>query len=368
MRIGLNLLYLLPGVVGGTETYAAGLLHGLAQIDKQNEYFVFVNREAAEWPLPKTENITRVVCPVNAVSRARRYFFEQVWLPKRLKAQGVDLVHSLGYVAPLFPRCPSVLTVPDINFRAFGDQMSLVKRQTLMFFVHQAALRANAVITISKYARSQISLELGIPAAQITVVHLAASAMSADDPNMAAIMQRYGVKQPYIIAFSSFSPHKNISRLMRAFAQACQDYNLPHQLVLLGHRPANGDGCAQVQKDVVYTDYVGEASKHTLLKGAEMLVFPSTYEGFGLPVLEAQQAGVPVACSTAASLPEVAGEAALYFDPLSVDAMAQAIGQVAQQSDLRETLRQKGFQNAGKFSWEQTARQTLQVYQHVGRQ
>lgn len=362
MRIGLNLLYLLPGVVGGTETYAAGLLHGLAHIDKQNKYFVFVNREAAEWPLPEAANFTHVVCPVPAVSRVRRYFYEQVRLPGLLHAHGIELVHSLGYVAPLFPPCPSVVTVPDLNYRAFGHRMPLSKQLALAFFVKQSARRADHVITISDFARRQIISILGIKSDKITVTLLAPAAANAI--TRPEILRKYGIKPPYIVAFSSSSPHKNIPRFLQAFARAHADYHLPHQLVLLGHRPAN-ETTVPGMEDVVLTGYVDESSKNALLKGAAMLVFPSTYEGFGLPVLEAQQAGIPVVCSTAASLPEVAGNAAIYFDPISVDEMAKAIGQVAQNSDLRQALKQKGFQNAAHFSWEQTARLTLLVYNNI---
>lgn len=352
---------MIPGIVGGTETYAAGLLAGLAKINSGDEFIIFVNREAENWPLPEASNFTRVVCPVRAVSRARRYFYEQVRLPGLLKAHGVDLVHSLGSVAPLFPPCPSVLTVPDMVFRTCADQISLARRLPLSFFTHQAALRANSIITISNFARSQIAVEFGIPLAQITVTHLAASASSDDDTSLTAVRQRYGIKQPYIIAFSSFSPHKNIPRLLQTFVRVRRDYQLPHQLVLLGHRVA-GERQDPQTRDVIFTGFVDGASKCALLKGAAMLVFPSTYEGFGLPVLEAQQVGVPVVCSTAASLPEVAGEAAIYFDPLSVDAMAKAIGQLVRNPYLRKTLIQNGFQNAAKFSWEQAARLTLDVY------
>jgi glycosyltransferase involved in cell wall biosynthesis len=361
MRIGLNLLYLLPGVVGGTETYAAGLLAGLAKINSDDEFIVFVNREAENWPLPGTSNFTRIVCPVRAVSRARRYCYEQLCLPRLIRAHGVDLVHSLGFVAPLFLPCPSVLTVCDIVFRTCADQIPLVRRLPLRFFTRQSVLRAKSIITISNFACSQIALEFGIPLAKITVTHLADSAISADDTTLAAAMQRYGIKRPYIIAFSSFSPHKNIPRLLQAFTRAQRDYKLPHQLVLLGHGAAGERKDTQTQ-DVIFTGFVDGASKYALLKGADLLVFPSTYEGFGLPVLEAQKVGVPVVCSKAASLPEVAGEAAIYFDPLSIDAMAKAIGQVVLNPDLQKTLIQSGLQNAAKFSWEQTARLTLEVY------
>lgn len=367
MRYGLNLLYLIPGIVGGTETYAAGLLAGLAKIDCNDEFLVFVNREAENWPLPPgAPNFARVVCPVRAVSRARRYFFEQVYLPKLLKARGVDLVHSLGYVAPLFPPCPSVVTVPDLNFRAFGGRMSPARKWALEIFVKQSARRADHVITISNFARGQIHLEIGIPEKQIAVTHLAASAISGDVASMATVMPKYGIKQPYIIAFSSSSPHKNIPALVKAFGKARRDYALPHQLVLVGHRPSNvPDDVGVGMKDLVYTGYVEESAKQTLLAGAEMLVFPSTYEGFGLPVLEAQKTGVPVLCSNVASLPEVAGDSAVYFDPLSVGEMSKAIGKVAQDIGLRKMLRQKGAQNIRRFSWEKTAQKTLEVYRKV---
>lgn len=364
MRIGLNLLYMLPEIVCGTETYAAGLLAGLAKIDRDDEFIVFVNREAEKWPLPKAINFTRIVCPVNAVNRAKRYFFEQVYLSKLIKAHGVDLVHSLGYVAPLSCSCPSVVTVPDLNFRAFGNQMPFVRKRVLEILVKKSAHKASHVITISNFMCEQIHVGLGIPRSRIAVTHLSSSDISVNAMNPALVMRKYGIKHPYIIAFSSFFPHKNIPRLLQAFTRARRVCVLPHQLVLLGHRAMGDTGDLRAQ-EVVFTGFVDDDSKQVLLKGAELLVFPSIYEGFGLPVLEAQQAGVPVVCSTAACLPEVAGDAAIFFNPLSVDEMAKAIGQVAQNPALRETLKQRGFWNVGRFSWEQTARLTLEVYKNI---
>jgi len=363
MRCGLNLLYLIPGIVGGTEIYAAGLLAGLAQIDSENEYFVFVNRESVAWHLPSAPNFRRVVCPVRATNRAKRYFFEQVYLPGLLKHFHVDIVHSLGYVAPLFPPCPSVVTVHDLNFRAFGSRMQLAKQWALEFFVKQSARRAHHVITVSEFSRGQILSVLGISQEKVSVTLEATSSANPDLVDWAITLQRYGVNKPYIIAFSSSSPNKNIPRLIQAFVQARQNYSLPHQLVVVGHR--HPDYVPDELNPIVFTGYLDVSSKQALLAGAEMLVFPSTYEGFGFPVLEAQQVGVPVVCSTAASLPEVVGEAAVFFDPFSVNEMAEAIGQVAQDKGLRESLKQKGLHNVSRFSWEKTARETLQIYYSV---
>ncbi len=363
MRFGLNLLYLIPGTVGGTETYAAGLLAGLAQIDDDNEYIAFVNLESAAWPLPSQSNFTRIVCPVRATSRVQRYVFEQVRLPKLLRRFGVDLVHSLGYVAPLFPPCPSIVTVPDLNYRSFGDRMPAARRLTLEFFVKQSTRRADHIITISEVSRIQIIAALGILPRRITATHLASSIRDVDPIDVANLLQRHQIDKPYIIAFSSTYPNKNIPRLLNAFVRARQDYSLPHQLVLVGHPPS--DHASNRLDAVIFAGYLNESSKTTLLANAEMLVFPSTYEGFGLPVLEAQQAGVPVICSSAAALPEVAGEAAVFFDPLSVDEMAKAIGRVAQDTELQSSLRAKGFRNVSRFSWEKTARETFQIYLQV---
>ena len=140
MKIGLNLLYLLPGIVGGTETYAAGLLNGLSKVDGENEYLVFVNSESASWPMPGRENFRRILCSVKASNRAGRYFFEQVRLPKVLKEKGVDLVHSLGYVGPLRPPCPAVLTLHDLNYRAIGSTMPWYRHLVLESLVDRKSV------------------------------------------------------------------------------------------------------------------------------------------------------------------------------------------------------------------------------------
>jgi len=115
MRIGINLLYLIPGVVGGTENYAAGLVEGLSRLDKENEYFVFINQESVEWEIPKSSNFYRILCPVEAIKRSQRYFFEQFRLPKLLKRYEIDIIHSLGYVGPLFASCETVVTTAILN-------------------------------------------------------------------------------------------------------------------------------------------------------------------------------------------------------------------------------------------------------------
>lgn len=372
MRIGINLLYLLPGVVGGTETYAAGLLQGLAQVDHQDEFVVFVNRESATWPVPEAQNFSRVVCPVRADSRSKRYVFEQLWLPCLLAKYKIDVVHSLGYVGPLFAPCHSVLTIPDINYIRLKHTMSLKRRVALQFFSIQTARLADHVITISNFSKKEISGATKLNSGKITVTHL--GPMRNDNTNFsgkwAELKQHYCIWEPYVVAFGGGALHKNISRLIQAFALVKD--GSPHFLVLIGRVPSNVDLSVEsiekwAKSRIITTGYVPEERILPLLSHADLFVLPSLYEGFGLPVLEAQQAGVAVACSTAGSLPEVGGQGALYFDPTSVENIAQTIRHCLADADLRSQLILEGQENLNRFSWDKTARETLSVYQNVFR-
>lgn len=364
MRIGLNILYLIPGTFGGTETYAAGLLHGLAQVGNNYEFVVFVNRESANWPIPQATNIARVICPVAASNRGHRYLFEQLCLPRMLKKHEVDVVHSLGYVGPLWTPCPAVVTVHDLNYLVIGHNMSFHKRYCLRFFSVQAAKRAKTVITISNESKLAICNRLRIHPEKV-VVTLAGprwkdNYISQDAVNK--IKASYGISGPYLVAFGGGALHKNIPRLLQAFAKMKKE--LSHKLVLIGCLPTDVNP-GELSGDIISTGYVPAEHILPLLSDAEIFVLPSLYEGFGLPVLEAQQAGVPVVCSTAGSLPEVAGEAAVFFDPYSVEDMADKIARVVGNKVLQEELRLKGLINVQRFSWEKTARETMAVYERV---
>jgi glycosyltransferase involved in cell wall biosynthesis len=371
MRIGINILFLLPGIVGGTETYAAALLHGLATVDRQDEFAVFVNRESKNWPLPEAPNFTRLVCPISAVSRSRRYFFEQVFLPQLLKEHAIDVVHSLGYVSPLFTPCPSVVTIHDLNYRALGKYMPRVRQMSLGLFVRQSVRRVAKVITISEFARDEIYHEFGLQHERIVVTHLAPRFQSDGSNSEVDLVgiNKLGIRFPYMVAFAGGGPNKNIPRLLNAFGQAKGQYQPPHQLVLIGRFSSDYllSGFEQ-NKDVCLTGYLDDETLRSVLMGAQLLVFPSFYEGFGLPVLEAMACGVPVVCSNQASLPEVAGDAAVFFDPYSIEDMALKISQVAGDWELREELKQKGLDRAKHFSWEKTAQETLAVYTQVYRE
>ncbi len=367
MRIGLNLLYLLPGIVGGSQTYAVSLIRALAALDAQNEYVLYLNRESENLEITEAASFRRVVCPVQATRREARYAYEQVRLPAALRRDKIQLLHSLGYVGPLAAPCPQVVSVLDLIYRGHQVMMTSRKQKALEFFVKQSARRASQIVTISENSKREIAEDIRINPDKITVTYLAArpAAAPSTPQERAPVLARHGIAGPYVLAFSSANPVKNIPRLMEAFAQACAD--LPHQLVLLGHAPSGTDFAAEAAQRslagrVVVTGYVPDADIAPLLQGASVFAFPSLYEGFGLPVLDAQQAGIPVICSTAASLPEVAGDGAMLFDPLSAEKMRDALRACMTDAALRERLTVRGYANAARFSWKKTARQTLEVY------
>src|SRR5512141_1050276 len=227
MVIALNLLYLIPGVVGGTETYAISLIHALAKVDAENEYVVFVNKGGAGLDVTPAANFRRVVCPFIALRRIVRYGWEQAVFPFQLRRQHPDLLHSLGYVVPLAAAGRQVVTVPDLNFIGHQGRHTAAGRRVLRFFVEQAVKRADHVITISEFSRGEIIRNLDVPGDKVTVTHLAGSETNSRQPTMRREPVS-GIPTPYILAFSSLSAHKNLPRLVAAFRRISNA--VPHSL------------------------------------------------------------------------------------------------------------------------------------------
>ena len=372
MRIGLNLLFIIPGQNGGTQTYAESLIKALAAIDKEDDFTVFVSREGAALELPKQANFHKVVCPVQAVRREVRYAYEQMLFPRLLSRYDFDVLHSLGYVCPLYSPCPSVVSIADLNYLTSWHGMSRSKQLFLGWFVTQSARHADAVLTISQFSKSELLHHLQVPDSKVSVTLLGPrEALPLSAECWEDLASQYGIGEAYLMAFGSLTNNKNIARLVRAFARIYSQ--IPHTLLLVGHLPPGSELQAEIASlgvgsRIKFTGYVADAHIMPLLEHADLFVFPSLYEGFGLPVLEAQTAGIPVACSTAASLPEVAGDGAMFFDPTSTEEMGHVLLQCLLDQTLRDTLVERGYANAQRFSWEKTAHQTLEVYRRVGRQ
>jgi glycosyltransferase involved in cell wall biosynthesis len=235
--------------------------------------------------------------------------------------------------------------------------------------VKTSARRARAILTVSEFSRRDIAATLNVDPARIFAVHnggLRDAQRSVQRPQVATGVD---IQKPYVLAFSSVNPHKNIGNLLRAFARV----RLPQQvqLVVMGRMPLGGESLVAlarrlgIEKNVSFTGYLKEEEKLQVLQHARMLASPSLYEGFGLPVIEAMSYDVPVACSNVAALPEVAGNAARMFDPRNVNEITAAVEEVFSDEALRARLIAAGRVNARRFSWERTARLTSQVYRYA---
>ncbi len=366
MRVGINLLYLLPGIVGGSATYAVSLIKAMTALEPGHDYFVFLNEESRDLDLGSARSLQRIVLPIRAHRRGVRYAWEQTVLPLRARRMRLDVLHSPGYVGPFYPPCAHVLSVLDLNFVALGDAMPRHKRLLLRFAVGQSVKGATEILTLSESSRRQILDFYALPGDRVTVTHLAGRDNPETAPPRAAeTSAKYRLPQKYVVAFSSLSPHKNIPRLIRAFAQIKD--RIPHSLVLLGHLPPGLPLQREIESlgvhdRIVATGFVPDEDVLPLIHEAELFVLPSLYEGFGLPILDAQGQSVAVACSTFGSIPEVAGTGAAYFSPTSVNEMSRVILLVLSDEDLRSDLIRRGEANRRRFSWTRTARITLDAY------
>ncbi len=322
--------------------------------------------------------------PSPAVARlpfaASPFGLAQQWqVPRLLRLLRADLYHSAYVAMPYAPGVPTVLTVYDLIPLLYPEQSS-DRARWLARWANILALRAaRAVLAISAATRADYIRHLGARPEKIAVVPLAADPAFAPTGDRgqgsggrdqgAAVSRKYDLTERYVLYLGSNKPHKNLVRLVEAWGIANRKSQTANRrLVIAGawdERYAEARlrmGELGLAAKVLFLGPVAEADLPALYGGAELFVFPSLYEGFGLPVLEAMACGTPVICSNTSSLPEVAGDAAIQVDPLDVDALATAIGRVLGDAALAEELRQRGLRQAARFTWAQTAPQTLAIY------
>jgi glycosyltransferase involved in cell wall biosynthesis len=369
MHIGLNLIFLVPGETGGMEVAARELIPALlAEAPTEMRFTTFINREAAAAGGPWGELLPAVTVPVNARNRVQWVLGEQTLLPRLAAREGVDLMHSLASTAPLWGRFRRVVTVHDLIYARFPEAHAGIRDLGMRLLVPMAVRRSHRVIVDSHSTQRDLVELLGTPAERIDVVPLGVGTVRRCEPMAERELRRrldLGERR-IALSLSAKRPHKNLAALIGALARIPAERR--PLLVLPGYPTAHEAelrerACAAgIQEDVHFLDWLSGEEFEGLWQLAEVFVFPSLYEGFGLPVLEAMARGVPVACSSASSLPEVAGDAALMFDPHDEAAIATAIERLFSDSAEVERLRARGLERAREFTWERTARLTLESY------
>jgi glycosyltransferase involved in cell wall biosynthesis len=373
MHVGLNLVYLVPGETGGTEVAARELLPALvAAAGPGVRFTAFLNREASEAEGgPWKDLMDWVTVPVNARNRAEWVRGEQQHLPRLARRAGVDLVHSLANTAPLWGRFRRVVTVNDLIHRFYPDTHGGLKARGMAFLVPAAIRRADRVITISAATADDLVRELGTPREKIDVVPLGVGTTVREAVAPATgLRERFELgDRPIALSVSAKRPHKNLPRLLEALALIPAERR--PVLVVPGYGTFHDDAlAADVQRlgiagDVRMLGWVDGAELEGLYAEAAVFVFPSLYEGFGLPVLEAMARGVPVACSDRGSLREVAGDAARVFDPEQPRAIAAAMEEILADPALADRLRAAGREQAARFTWPKAAQGVLASYERA---
>ena len=377
MKIGINALYLLPGRVGGSETYIRNLLKWLPVIDRGNEYVVFINEESRTVFDQPGPGVTIVRCPVRASNRPRRILWEQFGLPAQVQRRGIDILLSAGMTAPF--RCPatSVLMLFDLQHINQPGNFPWYYLPFLRSIIYGSAKSADGVLTLSHQVKRDIIRSYRLPPERVEVTHLAVDHDAFTlygPPDKGTVKARYGLPDRYILYAASSLPHKNHERLFQAFRQV-RDSMPGLKLVLIGARD-KGEGTLLhkiqvmgIGQDVLLLGWLPFEDVPSIYRASEAFIFPTLHEGFGLPVLEAMACGIPVVCSKIEPLLEVAGDAALFVDPYSPDGIAAGVFGALSDGTMRNQLIQKGLARAKQFTWESTARTTLQFLTsiHAGR-
>ncbi len=368
MRIAIDAHSVGTGL-GGNESYAANLIEALAEIDSVNDYTLYVTRDEAvarfrnRWPNFRV----RSTLPHTPLIRI------PLTLSAELRSHPVDVLH-VQFTSPPFAPCPVVVSIHDLSFEHLPETFNRRSRAQLRFTVRRSARMAARVLALSEHARLDIISTYKIAPDRVTAIPIAAPTHFRpveDEYELQRVRQTYGINGDYILSVSSIQPRKNLTRLLSAYERLRRtrpEGSLP-QLVLVGKRAwLYRETLKAIEKlgtGVIVTGYVPETDLPALYSGALCFVYPSFFEGFGLPPLEAMKCGTPVITGDRTSLPEVVGDGGVLVNPFDIDAIASAIATMVDDSSFRSRLRIESLNRARIFDWRETARRTLEVYKQA---
>ena len=372
MRIGIDYTAAVRQTAG-IGRYTRLLIQTLAILDQDGDYLLFsAGRQpgGVDWP----DNFSLRQLPLS--DRHMAIIWQRLRLPLPIEwlTGRLDLFHSPDFVLPPVRRAQTLLTVHDLSFIRWPECSSPPLLEYLMAAVPRSVARADRILADSECTRQDLVELLDVPAERIDVVYAGVEERFRPQADKAvdAVKARYGIERPYVLGLGTLQPRKNFARLIEAFALARERAGIPHALVIGGGEGWLSRGIHEtidrlgLREDVRLIGFVDDQDLPALYTGADLFAFPSLYEGFGIPVLEAMGCQTPVVTSRASSLPEVAGEAALLIDPTDVEELADALVRGLGDSELRDRMVLAGKGQVDRFSWRAAAQSLLQVYRMMG--
>lgn len=374
MRIAIDVRTVRP-VRSGVGNYVLHLLKGLRQVAPDEEFFLVgqpTNLEVLSWDSPS--HLTHRTF-VSHESHPLGDVWEHFWLPRILEHNRVQVLHGPATLIPLVRgKYATVVTIHDLVAFLYPETIPRKYAMYMRWLIRQVVSHSDRIISVSHNTKNDLVRILGVDPDKISVIHEAAQPpfKPMNDPaKLDEARRRYGIEGPFIYHVGNIEPRKNLVRLIKAYLILRDRLGGGVRLAITGQKGwltkklMKALGEMELGEDVVYTGYVPHEDLPLLMNAAEVFVFPSLYEGFGLPVLEAMSCGTPVVTSNLSSLPEIVGDAAVLVDPYDEESIAAGLQKVLEDSDFRHRLRSKGLEQASRFSWANAASKTLEVYKQV---
>jgi glycosyltransferase involved in cell wall biosynthesis/SAM-dependent methyltransferase len=374
MKIAID-VSLTGGESAGVASYTRGLLEGLAAIDTENEYVLYSYvdlAQASHWSLPQKPNFS-----LRSVRLGGEHW-ERVWfkaeLPPKETLEGVDVIHSPFFNAPREHNGALVVTVHDISFLLQPQFHTEANRLHCLQGTLKAALHADRILAVSHQTKKDLMEYFAIPEERIRVIYEAPRKVYHPERDIDLIqgtLERLQIYRNFILFVGSLEPRKNLNSLLQSYATYVERHSGQELLVVAGARGWLNEDISRIVaklelgERVKFLGYVEEPDLRALYNAAKLFVYPSIFEGFGLPPLEAMACGAPVITSNTSSLPEVVGDAAILVNPYNSEELCEAMRTVLCDDDLRSTLRSKSLERAKLFSWERAAKETLAVYEEI---
>jgi glycosyltransferase involved in cell wall biosynthesis len=370
MKIAINTLSITP-LRAGAKTYITNLIKNIAEIDNTNTYFLILSKMNQHLFQINRKNFNKIVLPLATDNKLLRVFMEQFLIPFYIKKNKIDVLFSPGNVITIFSGCKKIITINDMAYKEIHS--GLPKKRVLYYniFLPLSVRRTDYIITISNYTKSALTKEFKKAENKIKVIH---HGIDSKDFFVHNIKRRHKLDglEHFIFFLGTLHKHKNADRLIEAFAILKSKYKIPHKLIIAGRDPGGKikelNGIVEshsMKKEVILTDRLDHEDIVIYFHNADIFVFPSAYEGFGIPVLEAMACGTPIVASDRTAIPEIVDDAGILVNPDNIEDIAEAVHKVLTDEELRKKLIKKGFQRVKKFSWKSAAKNTIEVFEDL---